>query len=232
MNKIDPKRSAIFIGVFSGIALLLGEGTPRSNVGFSPRYSAPPAVEQHEIKVQPSFELPKENNTAALEHARYLDRYLNSNQRLGSKMLIIASVSEDGKIDRGLNAALTRRFKNDFPEIASGFFNPEFFSDGLFNQMFDNPDAIIKKLELANRAYAVLLAREKVDYTSDPALENVMSAHLNLEIVAFRVGENGQSDSWNFGANGAGFKRAEARSLAQERLIKQISSDTKMSIGQ
>lgn len=228
MNKIDPKRSATFIAVFSGIALLLEEGIPRLDFRSSQSYSAPPVAQRHEIEA--SSKVVIESNIAAMERARYLDRYLNSDQKLGSKMLIVVAVSEDGKLDRGVSAALTKRFRNDFPEISSGFFKPEFFSDGLFDQMFDNPEVIVKKLDLANRAYAVLLAREKVDYTTDPSLENVISAHLNLEIMAFRVGDNGQSDSWNFGVNGAGFKEKDARSLAAERLIKQILNDTKMSL--
>jgi hypothetical protein len=53
---------------------------------------------------------------------------------------------------------------------------------------------------------------------------------MQLEITAFSIAD-GQSQSWTYVANGAGFKQSEARQMAEERLIKQIANDPKMSLG-
>ena len=61
-------------------------------------------------------------------------------------------------------------------------------------------------------------------------MENVITATVQLEVAVIPVAGNGQSKTWTLTANGAGFKPGDARAMAEERLIKQIASDRKMSL--
>ena len=52
---------------------------------------------------------------------------------------------------------------------------------------------------------------------------------MKLEVVRLSVATPGQTQAWTFTANGAGFNNQAAQSMAEERLIKQISDDKKTS---
>jgi hypothetical protein len=147
-------------------------------------------------------------------------------------MVAVVSISENTKLNRAVTAALASRFKGESVEILSSLFRPEFASDGLFAKAFSDPSEAIKNLELENYLDVLVLARQEVKYSTNRALENVITASMTLQITAHHVGGNLDSSSWTFIANGAGFKQADARALAEERLIKQISADTKMSLAQ
>jgi hypothetical protein len=75
----------------------------------------------------------------------------------------------------------------------------------------------------------LFLGREEISYSTDASLENILTANIRLEITAITAAD-GQNRSWTFVANGAGFKQTEARLMAEERLIKQITTDSKMSL--
>jgi hypothetical protein len=167
---------------------------------------------------------------AVEQHARFLARYINPgfSKASGKQTVAVIVVTESGKLDHTVNSALSRHFQGSGAEVVSSFFTPEFVSDGLFNNIFNGSTDPIRKLELSNSLDAILLARQTVQYSTDPSLENVMSAHLQVEISLVPVSGNMQSQAWTFSANGAGFRQSDARSMAEERLIKQISTDTKM----
>ena len=62
------------------------------------------------------------------------------------------------------------------------------------------------------------------------ALENVISAHVRLEVTSMFVATKSDDHTWTLMANGAGFRRDEAKAMAEERLIKQISTNAEMSL--
>jgi uncharacterized lipoprotein YehR (DUF1307 family) len=78
----------------------------------------------------------------------------------------------------------------------------------------------------------LVLVRETTHYGNTPSLENLVTASLQVDVVAIPVATVGQNQSWTFTANGPGFSQAEARKAAEERIIKQISSDTRISYNQ
>jgi len=135
-----------------------------------------------------------------------------------------------GKFNPAVSGAISARFKPEGAGIVPALFTPEFVSDVLFAKAFDDPSPILKKLELANSTDFLLLARQQVQYSQDPSLENVMTANLRLEVMMLPVAAPDQPEAWTLSATGAGFTQKDARSLAEERLIKQIAKDPKMSL--
>jgi hypothetical protein len=241
-NKVDPKRAKVFIAVFATLAIVLDAcweacvrrqqppqfGIERQAVAPVPQAggqrSAAPSIAQEQQANQRAEE-------AAAARATYLARYVNSapSRQPGMKTVAVAVVSENGAFNFAVNAAVASRLKTASVATLTSFFRPAFVSDGLFANAFAGSNGIFDKLELSKSLDVLLLGREQVQYSSDPSLENVTTANIQLELTAFSIAD-GQSQSWTFVANGAGFKRTEARQMADERLIKQIANDTKMSL--
>ena len=169
---------------------------------------------------------------AAAEHARYLARYLNSgfSRKSGVQTVAVAVVSEDGAFNQAVTRALAGHLKSGTTETLPSFFKPEFVSDGLINDGFNDSAQLAGKLDLVNSLDGLLLARQTVSYASNPSLENVLTASMQLDVMAASLVGPAKSQTWTFTAVGSGFKEADARGMAEERLIKQINADTNMSL--
>ena len=215
MNRINLKRVTLFICVMAAIAIFIDNTQSRRER----QKAATVAQQQHEL----------EN---AAEHARYLARYLNTGfaQKQGTETVAVAVASEDGKLNRAVTTALVSRFQREPVRILSPFFKPEFVSDGLFNGAFSGSNELFNKLELAKSLDALLLARQDVQYSKNAALENVISATMQLKVVVVPVSGQPDGKTWTFTAYGPGFTKEVARQAAEERLIKQIATDTNMSL--
>lgn len=215
---IDQKQAAIFVVVFFVIALLIN-----STQGLGNRRGVSPA---------PVIISPEAQQAAAAEHTRYIARYLNSSfaRPAGNRGVAIVVAAENGKLNSNVASALARRFQGASVQIFSSFFTPEFVSDGLFNDALAGSRELFRKLDLANSVNALVLAREDVQYSQNAALDNVTTATMRLDVTVVPV--SGQSDplTWTFTAYGPGFSQEVARKAAEERLIKQIAADTKMSL--
>ncbi len=169
---------------------------------------------------------------AAAEHARYLARYLNPgfSRKPGVERVAVAVASEDGAFNQAVTRALAGHLKTGAIETLPSFFKPEFVSDGLINDGFTDSAQLAGKLDLANSLDGLLLARQTVSYAPNPSLDNVITATMQLEVMAASVVGPANSQEWTFTAVGSGFKNADARAMAEERLIKQINADTGMSL--
>ena len=53
---------------------------------------------------------------------------------------------------------------------------------------------------------------------------------MKLKVVALPIAGQVEPKKWTFTAAGAGFKQQDARAMAEERIIKQIDTDTNMSL--
>lgn len=168
----------------------------------------------------------------AAKHARFLARYLNTgfNRTPSTKSMAIVVVSEDGKLNQNVSTALSQHLKTNSVEFFSSFFKPEFVSDKLFATVFGGSTDVLNELEVINSLDALVLSRQTVQYSTTPSLMNLVTANMQLEVQVLPIARTVQGGTWTFTANGSGFKQVEARSMAEERLIKQISKDTKMSI--
>lgn len=164
----------------------------------------------------------------AAQHARDLARYLNTSviRKPGTKTVAIVVASEDGKLNHDLSAALAEWFQADKVETLSALFAPEFVYDGLFADTFDGSLTALTRLDLTNSLDVLVLGRQTVKYSQTAALDNLFTANMQLEAIRLPVARRGDSKAWTFAANGAGFKREEARVNAEKRLIKQITGET------
>jgi hypothetical protein len=168
---------------------------------------------------------------ASAERAQFSARYVNSGfaSKNGIRTAAVVAATEDGKLSRPVAAALASRFQHD-GQILSSFFKQEFVSDGLFNDAFSGSSDLFRKLDLASSVDVLVLAREGVQYSQNTALDNVITATMRLEIVAVPVTGQGDIKAWTFTSTGPGFTNEAARTAAEERLVKQIADDTKMSL--
>ena len=214
MQNVDTKRAAIFITVCGIVAAVIW------GVWNSFHTAPAKATEAHRIAV--------EQRTA--EHAAYTAKYVNSApaRKPDIKLIAMAVLSPDGQLTPALNGVLTDRFQTDSAKTLCAFFRPAFVADGLFANALTNPTGVFEQLGLAKSVNAVLLGRQTVEYSTDPSMENVMTANMQFELTAVSLAD-GLSRSWNFVANGSGFKQNEARAMAEERLIKIMSKDNTLS---
>ena len=143
-------------------------------------------------------------------------------------MLAIVAASENGKFNQVIASALASRFKSATVATSSSVFKPEFVADGLFTQVFNGSTGVFNNLELARSLDAVLLARQTVQYGNNASLGTI-TATMQLEVQVAPIAGTTQNQAWSFTASGAGFSQAQARSNAEDRLVKQIAKDTKMS---
>ncbi len=165
---------------------------------------------------------------AAAQHASDLTRYLGMREvrKAGDKQtLAVVAVSEDGKLNSNVGQMIAGVLKTDSAEVTTSRFTPEFVSDGLFAQAFGDSRAILNKLELTNSLGTLLLARQTVQYSTNASLENIITAHMRLEVVAVTVADSGAGRALAITASGIGFKPEAARSQAEERLSKKIQDE-------
>lgn len=140
----------------------------------------------------------------------------------------IVVASENNTPNNTVAGVLANPFKAERIGTSTSVFKPEFISDGLFADVFAGSDEILRRLEFTNKLDAVVLARQQVQYVTNPSLENVLTANMRLDIATFSLPANTRRQTRTFTSVGVGFKQADARSLAEERLIKQLMNDTNM----
>jgi hypothetical protein len=170
---------------------------------------------------------------AAKERQDFLARYLTAGtytRKDGVKTVAVVAVSETGRFNRALSTSISTRLKTNSVEILSSLFQPEFVSDGLFNRVCDGGNEIVRQLELRRFLDFLVCARQQVRYTSNPSLENVITANMQLDVLILPVAALAEPGTLTLTANGVGFKQNEARLMAEERLIKQLTKDGKMSL--
>jgi len=170
---------------------------------------------------------------AAAEAQSYLNRYVIASRpkKAGVRTLAVAVVTDAKTPNRTFENALASHFKNDTTEVTPSFFTQAFYSDGLFESVFAGSGDVSKRLQLASSLDAALLARYRVECSSpDQALAGIITATSSLEVslVPFALDITAQTPT--FTAKGAGMDRESAKKLADERLLKQIADDTKMTL--
>jgi hypothetical protein len=130
--------------------------------------------------------------------------------------------SETQKPNHMLADVLAESLRAKSTNASSSLFRPEFLLDGLFDKAFGGSQEVLGRLELANAADVLLLGRQSVQYSKNDALEGVITAAMKLELSVVSVPTHCQIHSQAVTASGVGFREADARAQAEERLIKQI----------
>ena len=170
---------------------------------------------------------------AAAEHAKFVAQYVNTNftRRLGLPFVAVMVADENNAVNHAMGAALISRFKDEHVQLVDTFFKPPLISDGLFGDAFNGSTALFDKLEIRNLVDGLLLARQTVQFSTNADLNNVITANMRCEIITLPVAGQVESRGWTFMANGTGFRQAEARMQAEERIIKQMADSSEMSLG-
>lgn len=184
--------------------------------------------EQDRLVKERAAEAQHAGEEAVVQHANYLARYLGTREvrRSGDKQyLAVVVVSENGKMNSAVGQVIAGALKTDSAAVTTSFFTPEFVSDGLFTQVFDDSRAIVYKLELTNSVGSLLLARQTVQYSTNASMENLITANMRLEVVAVAVADSGPGRTLAITASGVGFKSEDARFQAEERLSKKIQGE-------
>ena len=245
MKRITPARVALFIGVMTVVAIVV----------YLPRYGreqrqmqaasqqqrmaeyAAAAQANREAATQRAMEIEaaarKAAEDAATQHAEYLARYLNRGfaRKPGLKTVAIAAEFQNDEAERPIADALAKHLKNENLALFTSFFKPAFYADGLFSDISAGTMESISKLELTNTLDALLLAQEQVQYSTNGAdVDHVITANARLEVAFLPFDMMRREQTWTFLANGAGFSLMQARSNAEERLLKQIAGDTNMAL--
>jgi hypothetical protein len=225
MNTIDSKQAAIFIAVFSVIALLVN-----STQGFGNTWKTPTDPTPVSSPIQNPAPVQQAAQNATAEHARFLAQYVSGSftRQAGGRRIAIVVATEDRKQDSAVTVALAHKFQGASVQVSSSFFTEKFISDGLFNDALSGSSELLRKLDLANSVDVLVLAKENVVYSQNAALDNVTTATMQIEITVVPVSGTGVSQTWAFTAYGPGFSKEVARNAATDRLIKQIAADNKM----
>ena len=169
---------------------------------------------------------------AAAEHVQFVSQYVNKNiARTANVPLIAVAVADEKKsMNHALSIVLINRFKGGHAEFVDSFFKPPLISDGLFDDVFNGSTALFTKLEITNSVDGLLLGRQGVQYSTNTALDGVIMANMTFEVVNLTVAGRFQSQEWTFTSAGTGFRPEEARMQAEQRIIKQISDKSDMSL--
>ena len=248
MKRLDPKRVTVFICVLASIAIVIYSaqyGRERQKMTAlaqqQQQHLAVIAQQQAETANRAAAqkaaqdaaaERLKAAQDAAAQHANYLARYLNPGFTRTStgKTVAVVAAAENGALDHAVTAALMSRFQKEPAELVSSFFKPAFVSDGLFQEIVNGSGAPFERLDLAHSLDGAVLAREDVQYAQTATLENVTTATMQLKVTVVPVSSPGDGQTWTFTAYGPGFTKEVARQAAEERLIKQIATDTNMTL--
>ena len=231
-------RVILFVCVMAVITTLIyvwqsGREKQKVDVEAKEKQVAIQKEEQQRQQAEKEAATAKAIQLAAAEHQMFVEKYVDTGvtKRPGSQMVAVAVASENNSMNHAVGVALISRFKTDRVQLTDSFFKPELVTGGLFNSAFNGSTDLFNKLELVKSLNALLLARQNVQYETNTDLNNIITASMSLEIAVLPVVGQIQSQSWMFTANGTGFRRNEARMQAEERIIKQIQTDTKMSLG-
>lgn len=159
------------------------------------------------------------------EREEFLARYLVPGQLTNSPQVQDVAVLVAGETlqpNSPVGQALVAVLKTRSANASASIFTPDFISDGLFGKAFAGSQGVLDGLALTNAADILLLARESVEYAKNETVQGVITAHLKLELSALSAATHRQSQAQTLLSTGAGFKEADARALAEERLLKQI----------
>lgn len=163
----------------------------------------------------------------AKEQQEFLLRYIVPGQLKNSPQendVVVLVSSETLQPNSVVAQALVTVLRSRSAKASASLFTPAFISDGLFEKAFTGSQGLLDRLALTNVADIVLLARESVEYEKKQSLQGMVTARLKLELSALSAATLLQSQAQTLNSTGAGFRDADARALAEERLLKQIGS--------
>ena len=157
---------------------------------------------------------------AADELNAYRVRYLgNPNTRYSIAILV---ANETGQPNAPLGHALGTLLNTNGLTTTASLFTPEFIADGLFDKTIAGAKETSDKLELTNFVQAVLLVHQSVQYSTNSALDGLITATMTVDVNTFSTSAFQLLFADSIKVAGAGLSRLEARAMAEERVLKQF----------
>lgn len=99
----------------------------------------------------------------------------------------------------------------------------------MFERVFNGSAGDVSSLELPKHSDYIILGKKFVNFTENPDLLNVLTAHAAIEIHVISARTGIVVDSFNVSEVGAGFSKSNAESMAMERIFKKLE-ERKMDI--
>jgi hypothetical protein len=237
MNRIHLGRAIWFACTLACVAVLIFVLHDRqvkqkaAEMAAQQQKTEAAAAAKNEAEVKKQAEVKAELD-AADARARFIAQYENTNftRTPGIELIAVACAAEDGTMNHAISAALANRFKTPHVEFASSFFKPTLVTEGMFDEVFNGSGDMFKKLDLAKYLDGLVLAKQDVQYSKNDALDGVITADMHVQVVTLPVSGQIESQSWTLSAKGTGFNNSDARMQAEERIVKQITDDTNMTL--
>ena len=166
----------------------------------------------------------------AAELKAFKNLYLNDQTTRHAVVVLV--VNDTGQPNKILNSALLTLLKTNGHDATTLLLTPRFISDGLFTEVFTGSKAVLAKLDLKNLAGTLLLGRQTVDYSTNAALENLVTAHMKLELQTLPLTAGGQEQTQILESVGTELNRpTDARLQAEDRMVKQIQKQSEPLLG-
>lgn len=223
----EKRTRKIFIGVLAVTALAL-------NVWFFfGRDFSEHSKSVGRQSVDSQAALTNSNQGRIAEDEKLLEKYFDTafTKKSGNLAVAFYMAGSGGNQNPAIHDALVQKLSAGNTKLITSFFREAFLTDGLFESAFAGPSAVADKLKLSKYLDGFVLVKETVKIQQNSSeLANVLTANIRLDIAVISCGNNIQGRTWTFTANGAGFKTSDAQAQAEERLIKQLSTDSRVSL--
>jgi hypothetical protein len=129
---------------------------------------------------------------------------------------------EDKMINQPLGESVAAIFDANGLRTTTTLFTDKFVTDGLFEKFFDEGGSSeIAKLELASNADILILGKRTASFTTNPDLQNIITAKVTLAAKTISVKSAQTVDTFSFSETGIGFSNDAAVAAAMEKILKQ-----------
>jgi hypothetical protein len=169
---------------------------------------------------------------AEQQREAFLNRYLLNRSFINSpdsQEVAVLVIDEENRVNHHITQKIVSLLKTKGFNITSSLFSDKFVSDGMFERIFIGSADVVSSLELPKHSDYIILGKKSVNFTENPDLLNVLTAHATIEIHVISARTGSVIDSFNVSEVGAGFSKSNAENLAIESIFKKLE-ERKMDI--
>lgn len=205
-NKVNPMTQVIIQKLISNFqeATNLANSLFQAQTNESSKLSASNEIAQAEALAQ-----------------SYQKHYISQSSRFTTAVLI---VDELNRQNMQLSFAASELLSGSGLPSTPGFFTPAFIEDGLFAKTFSGQSDALIGLPFTNITRSVVLGQQRVSYSTNSQLENLITANMTIDVSAISSSSLRSIFSTSVNASGAGLTLQGARQMAQERCYSQLTN--------
>lgn len=156
----------------------------------------------------------------------FLSKYINLSiiNSPSTKEIAILVIDESEKENNEIEAKIASIIRSGTMNPVLILFKRPFIQEGLFAGIFSGDISAIKELQLENRIDFLVFGKINKDFKRNEELQDVISAHLNIEIKIYSCVKGTLTNSTSLKTIGAGFSNAEAEGKALELMNEKLNS--------